>query len=80
MDPIRSTKKDHHRPSQDGDDGMVPSLTLESQPETEVTPSHYSDAPVSEKWLYTMLQDLWATIHMEIKQITVELKRELFKL
>ncbi|CAH2277093.1 Hypothetical predicted protein [Pelobates cultripes] len=73
---MKQGKKERHKQIQDDDELLAHSPASEGQMDTDTT--ELSDvAPVTEKQLYSMLQDLCSTLQVDVKQIAAEMRKEL---
>ncbi|CAH2277290.1 Hypothetical predicted protein [Pelobates cultripes] len=73
----RSAKKDRFKQMQDGDESMVNSPSSEGLAEIDLAPLSPKDAPVTNKSLHLMLQDLKPSLREDYRQITMDLWKDI---
>ncbi|CAH2295655.1 Hypothetical predicted protein [Pelobates cultripes] len=76
-DPIRQFKKEHQKTFQDGDDKQAPSPASEILPDPDIPSSRYSDEPVMERRLHSMLQDLRHTLQQDFKALMADKRKDI---
>ncbi|CAH2251710.1 Hypothetical predicted protein [Pelobates cultripes] len=77
MDPVLQSKKDCTQQLQDGDDPMLHSPASEGPMELEGCSLSQDYVPVTNKSLHTMLQDLKGSLRADLRQITVDLHKDI---